>query len=275
VVVIAHLSDLHIDVAESGAESRTQSGETRSVGRARAVMDYLDGLAYDLDLVLVTGDIADHGTPAEYVQARQLLASRHPVLACPGNHDDRAAFRRHLLREPALRTPLNQVLRAERYVIAVCDSSVPGKGEGHLDAETMDWLEEVVARTPGDTPVLVAFHHPPAVLHVPFIDGIRQFGTDRLATLARRHPNIAAFLCGHAHTAAATTFADRPLLVAPGVVSTLRLPWEPRSHPEDHVDLDQPPALAFHVLDDGGRLTTHFRSVAAGPSAQHQSEGQA
>ncbi|MFD7659405.1 metallophosphoesterase [Actinosynnema sp. NPDC059797] len=65
-------------------------------------------------------------------------------------------------------------------------------------------------------------------------------------------------LCGHAHTAAASTFAGRPLLVAPGVVSTIRLPWEG----SDVVDLDQPAAVAFHVLDDGGRLTTHYRFVA-------------
>jgi hypothetical protein len=45
------------------------------------------------------------------------------------------------------------------------------------------------------------------------------------------------------------------------VVSTLRLPWEHHAHPEDYVHLDQPPALAFHVLDDEGRLTTHYRGI--------------
>ena len=29
------------------------------------------------------------------------------------------------------------------------------------------------------------------------------------------------------------------------------------------VDHDLPPALAFHVLDDEGRLTTHYRVVVA------------
>ncbi|MFC9846448.1 hypothetical protein ACFWFF_05935 [Streptomyces sp. NPDC060223] len=43
-----------------------------------------------------------------------------------------------------------------------------------------------------------------------------------------------------------------PLLVAPGVVSTTRLLWEHRAHPQDHVHLDLPPALAFHVLDADG-----------------------
>ena len=56
---------------------------------------------------------------------------------------------------------------------------------------------------------------------------------------------------------AASTFAGLPLLVAPGVVSTLRLPWEGRGD----IDEDLPPAVAFHVLDDHGRLTTHYRLV--------------
>jgi 3',5'-cyclic-AMP phosphodiesterase len=248
-IVIAHLSDTHID------------GGRRSAERTRTVMDYLEDLPYDLDAVLVTGDIADHARPAEYEQARELLDSRHPVVICPGNHDERAAFRQFLLGQPASATPINQVHHAADFVIALCDSSVPGKDEGFLDDQTLAWLEDVLAQAPDGMPVLVGFHHPPTPLHAPFVDGIRQFGAERLAALADNYPSLTAFLCGHAHTPAATTFAGRPLLVAPGVVSTLRLPWEHRAHPEDYVHLDQPPALAFHVLDDERRLTTHYRCV--------------
>ncbi|MFF5212677.1 metallophosphoesterase [Streptosporangium sp. NPDC000396] len=247
-MVIAHLSDTHIDDGD------------RSIERTAAVMRYLENLPYDLDAILITGDIADHGSPAEYELARELFVSRHPVLMCPGNHDDRAAFREHLLGEAPSTTPINQSLRAGDAVVALCDSSVPGKDEGLLEEATTAWLADLLARTPSTTPVLVGFHHPPALLHEPFIDGIRQFGAERVAALADRHDNIVAFLSGHAHTAAVTTFAGRPLLVAPGVVSTLRLPWEDRAHPKDIVHLDQPPALAFHVLDDM-RLTTHYRNV--------------
>lgn len=248
-IVIAHVSDVHLDTGE------------RSTERTRAVMAYLENLPYDLDAVLITGDVADHARPEEYELARDLFASRHPVMICPGNHDDRATFREFLLRQPSSTAPVNQVRRAGDAIIALCDSSVPGKDEGLLQEETLAWLAQVLAEAPDTTPVLVGFHHPPALLHEPFIDGIRQFRTERLAALADRHPNLTAFLCGHAHTAAATTFAGRPLLVAPGVVSTLRLPWEQRSHPQDLVHLDQPPTFAFHILDDTGRLTTHYRCV--------------
>ena len=68
------------------------------------------------------------------------------------------------------------------------------------------------------------------------------------------HPQVLAVLVGHAHTAATGVFAGRPLVVAPGVVSTLRLPPEHR----DDLDYELPPGVALHFLD-GGRLTTHFR----------------
>jgi len=248
--VIAHLSDIHID-------------DERSIARTRSVMDYLEALPQDLDAVVVTGDIADHGLLAEYEQARDVLRSRHPVLVCPGNHDDRAAFRQGLLGRPGSTAPINQVHRAAGFSVVLCDSSVPGKDEGFLDDETLVWLEDVLAGSPGDVPVLIGFHHPPVLLHVPFIDDLRQFGEQRLAAVVARHPQVAAFLCGHAHTAATATFAGRPLVVAPGVVSTIRLPWERYAHPADHVHLDVPPGLAFHVLDETGRLTSHYRSVGS------------
>ncbi|MEU3721752.1 metallophosphoesterase [Streptomyces sp. NPDC031705] len=251
-IVIAQLSDVHLD------------GGRRAAERTRAVMEYLDGLPYGLAAVLVSGDIADHGRPEEYEEARGLLASRHPVVICPGNHDERLAFRRVLLGEdePSA-APVDQVLRGEGFVLAVCDSSVPGEDQGYLADSTLAWLDGVLAGTPRDVPVLVAFHHPPVELHTPYVDGIRQFGEERLEALALRHPHLRAFLCGHAHTAAATTFAGRPLLVAPGVVSTLRLPWEAQADPAHHVHLDEPPAVAFHVLGEDGRLTTHYRVVTA------------
>ncbi|MEV6678126.1 metallophosphoesterase [Streptomyces erythrochromogenes] len=250
-IVIAHLSDVHID------------GDRRAADRTRAVMEYLDGLPHDLDAVLVSGDISDRGEEAEYEEAAKLLRSRHPLVVCPGNHDERVAFRRGLLgEETGSALPVDQVLRGDGFVLAACDSSVPGAHHGFLEESTLAWLDGVLADTPRSTPVLVAFHHPPAELHTPYVDEIRQFGEERLAALAGRHPHLTAFLCGHAHTAAATTFAGRPLLVAPGVVSTLRLPWEGQSGPSEHVHLDEPPAVAFHVLGDDGRLTTHYRVVA-------------
>ncbi|MFI0479855.1 metallophosphoesterase [Actinomadura sp. 9N215] len=241
-LVFAQLSDTHLD------------GGNRAFERAARVMERVN--AVPLDAVLVTGDIADHGAPAEYGQAREVLRSPHPVLMCPGNHDVRGPYRDVLLDEPPTDGPINRMHKVGDAVFAMCDSTVPGKDHGFLDDETIDWLDRRLAAEP-DAPAFVCFHHPPVTLGVPAVDGIRQFGEERLAEVVARRPQVVALLCGHAHTAAATTFAGRPLLVAPGVVSTLRLPGE-EGGDADH---DAPPGLAFHVLDDEGRLSTHYRTV--------------
>ncbi len=248
-LVFAHVSDLHLgqDRADGGA---------RAAERARRVMTFVDRLPGPIDAVLVTGDIADHGLPAEYRDAAKLLSCRYPVLACPGNHDVRAPYRWDLLGEPdGGDAPVNRVHHLPGATVVMCDSTIPGRDDGLLDDATLGWLDETLAAAP-DVPAFVCFHHQPVALHAPFIDELRQYGEDRLAEVLGRHRHVAAVLCGHAHTPAASTFAGLPLLVAPGVVSTVRLPWEG----ETVIDYDLPPMIAFHVFADG-RLTTHFRVV--------------
>jgi 3',5'-cyclic-AMP phosphodiesterase len=75
----------------------------------------------------------------------------------------------------------------------------------------------------------------------------------------RRHPHVMALLVGHAHTMAATSYAGRPLLIGGGVVSTVPLDAEPFPV----VWYDAPPSLALHLVDDAGRVTTHWRALPA------------
>jgi Icc protein len=243
-IVFAQLSDTHLDGGQPRAD------------RAHAVMASLVRGRAPLDAVLVTGDIADHGLPSEYEQARSVLAAPWPVLFCPGNHDERAAFRRVLLGGEG-DMPINQVHRMPGAVIAACDSTIPDNDDGYLTDETLAWLDAELGVDPV-TPAFVVFHHQPVPLHTETSDVIRLSGEARLAAVLGRHPQVVAVLCGHAHSAAATTFAGRPLLAAPGVVSTSVLPWEER----DRADIQAPPAVAYHVLGDDGRLTTHYRPVA-------------
>src|SRR4051812_50209998 len=115
-LIVAHVSDTHLD------------GTARSEERARRVMAYLDALPGPIDAVLVTGDIADHGLPAEYEQARKLFDIRHPVLLTPGNHDRREADRGGLLGEPPAGTPGNAGRGGGGAPFALCGSTDPREG---------------------------------------------------------------------------------------------------------------------------------------------------
>ncbi|WP_406380356.1 metallophosphoesterase [Streptomyces sp. NBC_00197] len=243
--LLAHISDLHLD------------GSERATRRATRVMAYLRALPRPVDALLVTGDIADHGEEAEYEEAAQLLTGPFPVLTCPGNHDARPAYRKGLLGEVPDQGPINQVHHIGGTAVLMCDSTIPGRDEGRLDAQTLAWIDTTLTALPQDTPALIAFHQPPVELHHPLPDSGMLQEPDRLADLLDAHPRVVAVLTGHAHTAAASTFAARPLIVGPAITWTLRMPWEG----DQAADRDQPPGLAFHILDDDRRLTTHYRVV--------------
>ena len=248
-LVLAHISDTHFD------------GGRRNLKRAQRVMNYVNSLPGPIDAIVVTGDVADTGSATEYEQARSVFRSEIPIVYCPGNHDERQAFRSVLLDEVGT-GPVNCVHRFGDTVVAMCDSSIPGRSEGELTRDTLDWLQQVLADTPSDANIIVAFHHPPVALQSPIIDPIRLGDADALAAIIAAEPRVIAILCGHAHTAAVTTFAGVPVIVAPSVASVLGPVWEGNGASHDPVvDYGANPALAFHVIDDA-RITTHFRSVA-------------
>lgn len=244
-MLLAHISDLHLD------------GSERATRRATRVMDHLRALPHPPDALLVTGDIADHGEEAECEEAARILSAPFPVLTCPGNHDARPAYRKALLGQEPDDGPINQAHHVDGTAILMCDSTIPGSDQGLLDTGTLAWIDTELTALPQDTPALIAFHQPPVALHHPLPDSYMLEEPERLADLLAAHPQVAAVLTGHAHTAAASTFAARPLIVGPAVTWTLRLPWEG----DQAADRDQPPGLAFHILDDTRRLTTHYRVV--------------
>jgi 3',5'-cyclic AMP phosphodiesterase CpdA len=248
VLTIAHVSDLHI------------GGRPESVDRARQVLGHVGAMRPVPDVLLVTGDIADHGSAEEYATARDLLSAwTGPLLVGTGNHDVREPFAEALLGAP--RTgPLNQELDVGAYRFLMLDSLVPAVDgqridHGLLEAETLGWLDDRLGARP--TPTFVCFHHPPTTVGIAGADEIQLRNGPALAAVLERHPHVVAVLAGHNHTMCVTTFAGRPMLVGGGVVSSVTLDQEPL----DGLWLEAPPSLAVHLVGDDGRLTTFWRAL--------------
>lgn len=241
--VVAHVSDLHFN------------GTDYNRRRIETTLDYLDRCADGIDALVITGDLTDTGTAAQYEEFVATVTPSLPTLVTIGNHDDLPTYRRIVGRSEnaVLDVPARSVDDGGLRIIAV-DSSLADSAGGYLSDAALAFVDAEIAAVDDTTPVLLAFHHPPVILHMPVMDVIRQTGEDRLADLVAAHPNIVGLLCGHAHTPAVTTFAGRPLCLAPGVASTLNLPFEGAGV----VNVSQPPSIAFHLLD-AERLTTHFR----------------
>lgn len=257
--VIAHLSDLHVGGPWSPAD------------RARRVLAHLVGYDPPVDVVVLTGDLAEHGSEQEYAEVAALLAQwpgPGPVLTCPGNHDVRTGYA--ALRGLPGTGPVNEAHRVAGALFLMLDSMVPAPpgqriDHGHLAPETLAWLDAELSAPERGEPALVCLHHPPVEIHLGLMDRIRLANAEELAAVLDRHDDVVAVLAGHAHSACATTYSlmarPVPVLIPGGVASTVTADGEPLAD----ITADLPPTFAVHVLDDAGGLVTHWRSLPRQP----------
>src|SRR4051812_19074233 len=251
--VLAHVSDTHVGNAVQDPAARMA-----------AVMDHLLAMSPRPDVLVVTGDVADHGLPHEYAVARRWLDRwPGPVAVCPGNHDVRDAF------VAGLGVAARSVVDAAGFRFVMLDSlvdAVDGQrvDEGRLGDEQLAWLHEQLAGS--GIPAFVCLHHPPTTIGLELMDPIRLVDGDALAAVVDHHPHVVATLVGHAHTMGATMFAGRPLLIGGGVVSTVTAAAEQLPV----IWYSAPPSLALPLVDEAEstgaavpRVTTHWRALPA------------
>lgn len=252
-ILLAQISDPHIGIG---------SGDREPARRLEAVVAAVAALDPVPDAVVATGDLAQHGSPAEYERVRELLAPlRMPVHVLPGNHDDRDALRAALLpgEPPGPSGFVQYVRRVGPLRLVVCDTTVPGQDGGRICPERMDWLAGELA---GDreTPTVIAMHHPPLVTGIRAMDAIGLDDPTRaeLDDILWLAPNIRRVLAGHVHRAILATSGGCPVFTCPSTDVAIGLDLA------DGAELsvrDEPPAFALH-LTVGGGLTTHVQPVA-------------
>jgi Icc protein len=256
-LIIAQLTDIHIG-AEEG-----KGGEPWPVRSLRAAVAGILGLRARPDCVVLTGDLTDHGRPEEYVRLRELLAPLPmPVHPIPGNHDDRDALRTAFGAHPAIppRGPVQYAVDLGEARLVCCDSTVPGKPHGQLDAERLDWLDATLARAPRkDT--IVAVHHPPFPIGIRFIDGMALHEPENLGALLRKHPQVTRVISGHVHRAAMSAFAGTVAVTCPSIHRQLLLDL---TRPGSGAITAETSGFALHVVKPGSTVS-HFVPVGEFP----------
>jgi 3',5'-cyclic-AMP phosphodiesterase len=251
--MLVQLSDLHLRAGEDGV------GPAQRLEHA---VRRVSTLEQPPDAVLLSGDLADVPSGVAYEQVGQLLAVLGvPVYAIPGNHDDRDLLRARFGPEPAP-TAARVCFAASCGPLRVvgCDSTRPGREDGALGEEQLEWLNETLGEQQ-ETPTLLALHHPPVLTGVRAMDAIGLARKDRTALeeLLDGHPQVQTVTCGHVHTTMTTAFAGRPLLICPSTNSALRLDLRPRDD-LPFATTHGPLGFAVHTLVDG-RLVSHVQPL--------------
>ena len=224
--VIAHISDTHL--LQGGARL---GGRADTVSPLRRLVDQVSRLGTTLDVILVTGDVADLGEPDAYRIARESIeplveATGAEIVWVMGNHDERGPFRTGLLGEPAAATPVHHVVERDGLRIVSLDSTVPGYHHGDLDDASLEWLASVLER-PAPSGTVLALHHAPIATPLALMDVLELRRQDDLADVVRG-TDVRVILGGHLHYPTQGMFAGIPVSVAGATAYTMDLSAPPR-----------------------------------------------
>jgi 3',5'-cyclic AMP phosphodiesterase CpdA len=248
-MIVAQITDTHIK--RKGKLVHHMVNTARYLRRA---VEQINGLRPRPDVVIATGDLTDEGKAKEYKRLRKLLAPLEiPMLAIPGNHDDRERFREAFADGDYLpeHGPVHYV--AERYpvrLIAV-DTTVPGQSGGSVSSDELAWLEARLREEP-DRPTLIFMHHPPFRTGIKLMDGNGFGNADALGALVARYPCIERITCGHIHRSMQVRWRGTIACTAPSTAHQIVLELRVR------VPLGltlEPPGFLLHVWDGTGMVT--------------------
>jgi 3',5'-cyclic-AMP phosphodiesterase len=261
--LLVQITDVHL----------TPSGLLRPGVRPRhnllSGLRLLEGAGIRPDVFLLTGDLADAGDGGSYDDLAAILAeaarsSGASVVYLPGNHDDRAAFRRHL-DGGAGDGPVNRTHWRDGLRIIALDSTVPGEAHGFLADETLDYLRsELETAAPDGT--VVALHHPPVRSPIEPIAEIRLRNPERLRD-AIAGSDVRIVVCGHNHHPALGTLGTVPVWIGPAT-----------SYQPDITSTQEiraVPDAAFSRIDLSGEdVTVTVIPVPATSAGEHQPAAQ-
>lgn len=239
--LLAQISDLHLgEPAKDGVEPEEC---------LRTVVAALGRLPNRPDAILVSGDLAEHGSRKEYKLAQKLVGGLGvPIHVLPGNHDDRRKMRKSFGIPGKGDAPIDYAVDLGPLRLVVIDSTIPGEDRGDFGPEQLEHLDAELAAAP-EQPTIVAMHHPPLATGMDDWDGVNLPVPERraLAAVITRHPQVRAIVGGHLHRVTTSSLAGRPVLAAPSTYLLAR----PDFIAETVELYAGTPGFALHALRDG------------------------
>ena len=260
-VQVAQLSDTHFledgEVPEGGHAYDTDEAFD-------SILEHLGDHAH-LDLIAVTGDVADHGRPAQYRKAADAFARlQAPVVVCPGNHDFDDAFHAGIGR-PGVGTA--RVVEVESWAFVFVDSSAgvmqpdasgrlidPDDGNRIHNNGVLGSQEAARVRAMHDAVdaehVFIWLHHPPdptiALPHDPSY-------AEEWRSLLPYLPRVRGFGGGHTHVPTQYELLGLPVFVAPSLKNNFSMEpqtWLPPGYRTFDFHPDGAIESTVHLVDD-------------------------
>ncbi|MGZ4757052.1 MAG: metallophosphoesterase family protein [Acidimicrobiia bacterium] len=236
-MLLAQLSDIHL-LADPTAELWGHN----TTHNLQAVMD---ALPQWVDVIVVTGDIAEDGAPEAYRRAMALTgdrAAQRRFLA--GNHDSPESMRSVV----GSMLPVQLLQVSNNWTLALVDSQWVGNEAGRIGLDALAQLRRELAGARTD--VALCLHHPPVSPCDNPACGL--VDAEDLLAVIHRGP-VRLVLSGHVHQEFDTTIDGIRFLGAPSTFRQLRHGGDPH-----YQDTHGPPAAQLLELLDDGSVVRHL-----------------
>jgi 3',5'-cyclic AMP phosphodiesterase CpdA len=259
-MLIAQITDVHLGFEPNDPDEP-------NLQRLKATLSAILASRPRPDLLLVTGDLTEHGDAASYQRLRGLLADLPlPAHLCLGNHDARAAFLTVFPETPTADGFVQYVVEAAPVRLIVLDTLEEGRHGGGFCETRAAWLAARLSESA--RPTLLVLHHPPIETGIAWMTvGREEAWVSRLADALSGHGHVIGAVCGHIHRPITTVWRGLPVSVCAATAPQLALdlsPLDPEAPDGRALIVQDSPAFALHRLTPTG-LMTHFATVEPAP----------
>lgn len=255
-MLIAQISDLHVSTEGSMVRRFMDTNACLA-----AAVDALNRFEPAIDHVVLSGDLVEDATAAEYELLYALIEPlTMPVTLMPGNHDDARVLADTAPDRYGLAgavPPLHQVVDLGDLVILAVDTSHVSTQAAVFDEDHVAWLEARLDELTG-RPVLVFTHHPPFATGIEFMDrfGMTHESRRLLRMTLADHPNVLRVASGHIHRSIHTSMGGVPVSVCPSTAHHIGLDL----HGTGASLSEEQPGFHVHWFD-GEALVTHLAPI--------------
>ena len=165
----------------------------------------------NLDLLVISGDLADETDPGAYSYIANILKdSKVPVCVIPGNHDDIKLMEKFF----DLKGKVHNGKCFYRYDIDGRSIFFLDSADGTVSSEQLAWLEEEAAKVDGE--VLLFLHHPPCHCNHKFMDlRYAMRNIEEVQATLLKIKNLKHIFVGHYHNEMIEKVGDKTVYVTP------------------------------------------------------------
>ena len=192
------------------------------------VIDLAFSKEQPIDLILLTGDLAQDPCPASYQRIlNRLNAMNTPGIFLPGNHDD-FTLMQQVFNTPKMTCQKQSVF--ENWQLICLNSQIEGAPGGRLLKEELQFLEDCLTNKPYHH-ALIAVHHHCIATKSTWLDTMQIENSTELLKILKSYPMVKAITTGHIHQEKDDTYQSIRVFGSPSTC----FQFTPNSH---HFSLD-------------------------------------